>query len=397
VAVEKLHFRQNSGNLGDTKCPGKPRTSFVGLPIEKFFQPVFGKRVFQQPRLFTTTIILPMLKVIWIVLVLSIPLSAQLAAEHPIDSTITDLSLHAQEFDGQLVRVQAVLFFGWEGDNFLLDPSKPRPVNMPSRDPASVWFYCKPGYDQQVYRAIGPQRVVSGLFEGYFHFVTKTHTVNGVFEPGSLQFEAIKTPVLDRQSHSLAIATIQGDVDETRRILQSNAGIRDKYGSILLFLAAQTGRADFAEELLASGADPKFTEPGGETSLLIAAWNCKQEVAKALLSHSALPNAADTQGETALIFAAQTCADGKMVKVLLDAGANPNAKTTDGNTPLMAAAGNPENVEELLKAGADPSMKTASGETVETESCDRGEKGHYQVCQLVREALRNIAVHSAKQ
>jgi hypothetical protein len=54
VAVEKLHFRQNSENLGDTKCPEKPRTSFVGLPIAKFFQPVFAERVFQQPRLFTT-------------------------------------------------------------------------------------------------------------------------------------------------------------------------------------------------------------------------------------------------------------------------------------------------------------------------------------------------------
>jgi hypothetical protein len=57
VAVEKLHFRQNIENLGDTKCPEKPRTSFVGLPIEEFFQPVFGERVFQQPRLVTTTII----------------------------------------------------------------------------------------------------------------------------------------------------------------------------------------------------------------------------------------------------------------------------------------------------------------------------------------------------
>jgi hypothetical protein len=37
VAVEKLHFRQNSENLGDTKCPGKPGTSFVGLSIAKFF------------------------------------------------------------------------------------------------------------------------------------------------------------------------------------------------------------------------------------------------------------------------------------------------------------------------------------------------------------------------
>jgi hypothetical protein len=41
VAVEKLHFRQDSENLGDTKCPGKPRTSFLGLPIAKVFSASF--------------------------------------------------------------------------------------------------------------------------------------------------------------------------------------------------------------------------------------------------------------------------------------------------------------------------------------------------------------------
>jgi hypothetical protein len=51
VGVEKLHFRQNSENLGDRKCLGKPRTSFVGHPSAKFFQPFSDERVFQQPRL----------------------------------------------------------------------------------------------------------------------------------------------------------------------------------------------------------------------------------------------------------------------------------------------------------------------------------------------------------
>jgi hypothetical protein len=339
-----------------------------------------------------------MLKLFWIACVLSIPLSAQFAAERPSDATVTELSLHAKDFDGHLVRVHAVLVFGWEGDNFLLDPSKPRPVNMPSRDPASIWFYCKPGRDQQVYGAIGHQRVVYGSFDGYFHFVTKTHIVNGVFEPGSLQFEAVEASIPDQQPQSLAAATMNEDVDETRRILQSeDASVRGKYGSILLFLAAQVGRADFAEELLASGADPKFTEPGGDTSLAMAAFNCRLEVAKALLSYGALANAANVHGETALIFASHTCVDGKMVQLLLDAGADPNSKTTNGVTSLMAAAGNPLNAEELLKAGADPSVKNESGETVETESCERGEKGHYEVCQLVREALRNAASRSSKR
>jgi hypothetical protein len=41
VGVEKVHFPQNSQNLGDRKCPGKPRKSFVGLPNCKVFSAIF--------------------------------------------------------------------------------------------------------------------------------------------------------------------------------------------------------------------------------------------------------------------------------------------------------------------------------------------------------------------
>jgi hypothetical protein len=334
-----------------------------------------------------------MLKLCWTACVLSIVLSAQFAVARSTEVTVSDLSRHAQEFDGQFVQIQAVLVFGWEGDNFLLDPSRPRPVSMPSRDPASVWFYCKPGHEQEVYGRIGHERVVYGSFGGYFHFASKTHIVNGVFEPGPLQFEAVEVSIPEQQPRSLAAATTLGDVDETRRILQANESVRAQYGSTLLFLAAQFGRADFVQELLASGADPKFVAPGGDTSLMMAAWGCKLEVAEALLDHGALVNAANNNGETALIFASQTCPDGRLVHLLLADGADPNAKGNDGGTALRAAAGNPMVVEKLLAAGADPTVKDKYGNTVESESCDRGEKGHYQVCQLVRDALRNAAAN----
>src|ERR1700693_4424971 len=56
VAVEKLPFCQNSRNLGHRKCLTKRRSSFVGLPIAKFFRRFSRERVFQQPRLITTII-----------------------------------------------------------------------------------------------------------------------------------------------------------------------------------------------------------------------------------------------------------------------------------------------------------------------------------------------------
>ncbi len=73
--------------------------------------------------------------------------------------------------------------------------------------------------------------------------------------------------------------------------------------------------------------------------------------------------------------------------MLLTAGADPNAKENDGATALMAADDNPLVVEKLLAAGADPSVKDKYGDTAESESCDRGEKGHAEVCALVRQAL----------
>jgi hypothetical protein len=53
VGVEKVHFPQNSQNLGDGKCLRKPRKSFVGLPSAKFFRQVLRDQVFQQPQAIT--------------------------------------------------------------------------------------------------------------------------------------------------------------------------------------------------------------------------------------------------------------------------------------------------------------------------------------------------------
>jgi hypothetical protein len=53
--VEKVHFPQNSQILGDRKYLGKLRKSFVGLPDAILFLRISRERVFQHPRLFTTT------------------------------------------------------------------------------------------------------------------------------------------------------------------------------------------------------------------------------------------------------------------------------------------------------------------------------------------------------
>jgi hypothetical protein len=58
VGVEKVQFPQNSEILGDGKCLEKPRKrkSFVGHPDAILFLPISWKGVFQQPRLFASTV-----------------------------------------------------------------------------------------------------------------------------------------------------------------------------------------------------------------------------------------------------------------------------------------------------------------------------------------------------
>jgi len=56
VAVEKVHFSQNNEDLGDRKCLGKPRESFVVHPNAILFSRILREGVFQQPQALALTI-----------------------------------------------------------------------------------------------------------------------------------------------------------------------------------------------------------------------------------------------------------------------------------------------------------------------------------------------------
>jgi hypothetical protein len=56
VGVEKVHFSQNNEDLGDRKCLGKPRESFVVHPNAILFSRILREGVFQQPQALALTI-----------------------------------------------------------------------------------------------------------------------------------------------------------------------------------------------------------------------------------------------------------------------------------------------------------------------------------------------------
>lgn len=123
---------------------------------------------------------------------------------------------------------------------------------------------------------------------------------------------------------------------------------------------------------------------------MVAAWSNELKIAKDLVERGVPVNARDVHGATALMSASQTCLDGKMVQLLLDARADPNAKSEANDTALTIAAdnGNVVATEKLLKAEADPAVKHTHGKTAADEACGRGDKGHGDVCALLREALK---------
>jgi hypothetical protein len=92
---------------------------------------------------------------------------------------------------GQVISVNSTSLNGWEGDNFLVDPLKPVPLEMPSReDPASLWFYSNPRHE---HRDVAIEQKMSDChdFAGYFHFVQKPDMI-GVFNPGRCSLKKSK-------------------------------------------------------------------------------------------------------------------------------------------------------------------------------------------------------------
>jgi ankyrin repeat protein len=190
----------------------------------------------------------------------------------------------------------------------------------------------------------------------------------------------------------LVQAIRDGDFAKAHAMVKSGAklNIQDECGATPFHEAIRWNYTEFATELLSAGADPKFPD-GGAEALIGTAFMCNPTLARELLNRGVPANAAGLSGVTALMNApSQRCAGGALVQLLLDAGADPNAKSKGGFSALLAAAetGDEVGAQKLLKAGANPAIKDMHGSTAESQSCDRGERGHYLVCQLVREALK---------
>ncbi|HWY04891.1 MAG TPA: hypothetical protein VNX60_14545 [Candidatus Acidoferrum sp.] len=115
------------------------------------------------------------------------------AQTKPMDVAVRDLSQTPRKFDGLLVRVRARAVVGWEGDDFLYDPTEQAGGNKAPGRAGAVWFYCNAENGRRVYAAIDRKNsFTTATFTGYFHFVPDPkNRGKHMFDPGRLQLEVV--------------------------------------------------------------------------------------------------------------------------------------------------------------------------------------------------------------
>lgn len=223
-------------------------------------------------------------------------------------------------------------------------------------------------------------------------------------QTGTLQ-NTVPPPRLPTTSDALQAAIRAGELDETKRLLESGADVnsRDSFGNTPLLYAAFSGNADIVACLLAHGADVNAPEAGppilghsvlegailagrtevvkllipagapvnrtfddeGRTPLQLAARYGHAGIAEVLLAAHAAVDPADATDHTALDIAVlygQT----SVVPVLLRHGADPRrVRPQDGRGPLHEACikGSAALIDLLINAGAPPAERDKSGQT----------------------------------
>jgi hypothetical protein len=143
-----------------------------------------------------------------------------------------------------------------------------------------------------------------------------------------------------------------------------HAPLIDRFGRTPLWWAAQDGRLEEVNNLLAQGADPNFSDFDGETPLHAAARWGRLDITRALLARGADADVKALYGVTPLQLSVQS-AQLDVARTLLQHRADVSPRDLFGNSLLHQAVlrGNSDLVALLLEYGADPQVADDSGTT----------------------------------
>ena len=115
--------------------------------------------------------------------------SAWGAQPEPKDVAFAELMQHPETYNGQLVRVRGVCTFGWEGDNFLLDPATPPTARSGALPHLWMSPYGKSHALGSLFEA-GYGRRSHATLTGYFRII-RPNTRALTFDPGPYSIEVI--------------------------------------------------------------------------------------------------------------------------------------------------------------------------------------------------------------
>ena len=157
-------------------------------------------------------------------------------------------------------------------------------------------------------------------------------------------------------SSPLFAAIERGSTKEVERLLKAGASANgiDADGVPALMTATLFANADMLELLLARGADPNRTGPGGATALMWASPDI--EKMRRLIDHGANVKARSETDRTALLVASSYPGTIGALQLLLDHGADLRAEDRGGSTALGLAirSGSVDVAQWLVAKGLDP-------------------------------------------
>ncbi len=165
----------------------------------------------------------------------------------------------------------------------------------------------------------------------------------------------------DRSDFFRAVEVDNADRVESLLKQGFDPNTRDDKGQVPLYLALRSPSPRVAAVLLrAPKLEVDATNNAAETPLMMAALKGERDWAERLLAKGAQVNRG---GWTPLHYAA-TGPDERTLALLLDRGAEIEARSPSGMTPLMMAAryGTEAGVDLLLKRGADPRARNPLGQ-----------------------------------
>lgn len=163
---------------------------------------------------------------------------------------------------------------------------------------------------------------------------------------------AVPVPRLAASDRDLLRAAEKGRTDKVQTLLAAGAAVnaKERSGATALMLAAFRGHTDTVQALLHAGADVDIRERNNATALMLAVSNGHTDVVRALLARGADVNAKNRAGWTALMIAARG-GYAEIVRALLAKGADVQATNEEGQTALMLVGrqGSPEIVQLLTQ------------------------------------------------